>query len=97
MFLIGPVRVCLFREGATQRLLDAAAMSDDEWPGKWTRLRDWLIWRLVYAGNGKHPTHAPYAPAACIVHAFEPQLCRLHGGQSRGKAERCGNACDHGG
>lgn len=43
------------REGATQRLLDVASISEDEWPGKWTRLRDWLIWRMVYAGNGKCP------------------------------------------
>lgn len=40
------------REGATQRLLDVASLAEEEWPNRMTRLRDWIIWRLVYAGNG---------------------------------------------
>ena len=47
---------CCIREGATQRLLDVASIAEEEWPKRMTRLRDWVIWRLVYAGNGALPS-----------------------------------------
>ena len=40
-------------ENATERLLDAAYMAEDEWPGPLTRLKGWLTWRIIYAGNGE--------------------------------------------
>lgn len=40
-------------ENATERLLDAAYMADYEWPGPLTRLKGWLTWRIIYAGNGE--------------------------------------------
>jgi hypothetical protein len=52
------------REGATQRLLDVASITEEEWPKRMTRLRDWIIWRLVYAGNGAPPK--PVRMPACI-------------------------------
>lgn len=39
-------------EDATERLLDAAYVAESEWPGPLTRLRGWLTWRIIYAGNG---------------------------------------------
>ncbi|CAL8470017.1 g9559 [Coccomyxa elongata] len=42
-------------EDATERLLDVATIEEDEWPGPLTRLKDWLTWRLIYAGNGIEP------------------------------------------
>lgn len=46
------VDVC--REDATQRLLDVATIEENEWPGPLVRLKDWLTWRIIYAGNGEH-------------------------------------------
>ena len=43
----------LCREDATERLLDAACMTENEWPGPLTRLKGWLTWRIIYAGNGE--------------------------------------------
>ena len=67
----------MVREAATERLLDVASIEEDEWPNDVARAKDWIIWRLVYAGNGAgastgcaggslnalHPT----AQSACLI------------------------------
>lgn len=61
------------REDATERLLTVATIKADEWPGWLTRLKDWLTWRIIYAGNGAHP------PDACIfLQCFLAEAYDLH-------------------
>jgi hypothetical protein len=64
------------REDATERLLDAACMTEAEWPGPLTRLKGWLTWRIIYAGNGEtmQPTPGLQEPL-CTMSAAYHRLC----------------------
>ena len=55
------------REDATERLLDAAVIYQNEWPGTLSRLKGWLTWRLIYAGNGM----TLQSQALPLVHALK--------------------------
>ncbi|CAL5218834.1 g565 [Coccomyxa viridis] len=76
--LLAEDRKRLTWENATERLLDAAYMADHEWPGPLTRLKGWLTWRIIYAGNGIEPVrwivgagkHTKYTPRD--VNEFDP-------------------------
>jgi hypothetical protein len=61
------------REDATERLLDVASIEEDEWPGPVTRLKDWLTWRIIYAGNGAR-LHSSCQHAAEARVSFELAL-----------------------
>lgn len=72
---------CLCREDATERLLDAAVIAEDEWPGPLTRLKKWLTWRLIYAGNGTtmQPVSVLRALLLMLLHTCMGQVLALGG------------------
>ena len=76
-------------ENATERLLDAAYMAEDDWPGPLTRLKGWLTWRIIYAGNGEescppgitvtrqHPCVCISRETSCAVNIQAEEMPRL--------------------
>ena len=75
------MKCAAIREAATERLLDVASIEEDEWPNRVARVKDWIIWRLVYAGNGAHA--APFFASACSSCTLPPVLFSLYQAQQR--------------
>ncbi len=65
----------MIREAATERLLDVASIEEDEWPNDVARAKDWIMWRLIYAGNGAHPHRS--AGLLSILHHGVWTLCNV--------------------